>query len=184
MSNDHNGYHPKIEQALQMAGKGDETWNSRFLWALRLLGLTLDFEGKTRGPEYPRGYPLIAPVPYESGEEYTRPSWPEGTMIIWIKIDPLRHRIVSAAVRGKDGFVVLGIRHYSHDMHMQISKMKDPNNFLQRSDEDQGFIDNLGIYHSRKEAYVIAKAAGQLINSDPRSSHLLEGNRLYSEMLY
>ena len=55
-------------------------------------------------------------------------------------------RVVCAAIRAADGEVLLGIRHYSRDMHRQIEARKDGEKFLHRHDEDQGFVDQRGIF--------------------------------------
>ena len=91
--------------------------------------------------------------------------------------------VVCAALRANDGTLLLGIRHYSSDMHEQISVRVDGNKFQHRLDEDQGFVDQAGIYMSREEAYQVADAAGQIRNRRAcgRGS---DGMKLYSEGLY
>lgn len=95
----------------------------------------------------------------------------------------LTRRIVCAAIRAADGAVLLGIRHYSHDMHVQIDWRSDGSKFAHRHDEDQGFVDQHGVFLSREEAYVVAKAANQIIYPDS-CGHGLDGMKLYSEGLY
>jgi hypothetical protein len=87
------------------------------------------------------------------------------------------NRIVCAAIRGEDGAVVSGVRHYSADMCATIGLMRNPDNFYHRNDDDQGFIDRNGSYLTRREAFVVALIAGQI----PLDT---EGDLLYSEMLY
>ncbi len=92
--------------------------------------------------------------------------------------------VVCAAIRAADGSLLLGVRHYSRDMHSQMEARTDGAKFAHRHDEDQGFVDQYGIYMSRAEAYQIANAAGQI-----RYPHLsrigLNGElKLYSEGLY
>lgn len=92
-------------------------------------------------------------------------------------------RVVCAAIRAADGEVLLGIRHYSADMHRQIDMRIDGNKFKHRHDEDQGFVDQDGIFMSRHEAGAVAADAGQIwrpeaCGIDP------DGFKLYSEGLY
>ncbi|MHB0965537.1 MAG: hypothetical protein ACYC36_03695 [Bellilinea sp.] len=92
-------------------------------------------------------------------------------------------RVVCAAIRASDGHILLGIRHYSRDMHEQIEARRDGKKFLHRHDEDQGFVDQNGVFMTREEAYQVADAQGQIW--DWRScGNGLEGRKLYSEGLY
>lgn len=92
-------------------------------------------------------------------------------------------RVACAAIRAADGTVLLGIRHYSADMHEQIAQRRDGNKFCHRHDEDQGFVDQHGIYMTREEAYTVARLAGQI--TDPLAcGEGLDGPKLYSEGLY
>lgn len=98
---------------------------------------------------------------------------------------PIRgtRRVVCAAIRAADGDVLLGIRHYSRDMHAQIAARKDGDKFKHRLDEDQGFVDQFGVFMSREEAYKVADEQGQIW--DWRScGQGLNGRKLYSEGLY
>lgn len=92
-------------------------------------------------------------------------------------------RVVCAAIRADDGEVLLGIRHYSLDMHRQIEQRRDGSKFEHRHDENQGFVDQYGMYMTRESAYQVAKAAGQLAYLE-YCSEGLDGPRLYSEGLY
>lgn len=98
-------------------------------------------------------------------------------------IPPGRRRVVCAAVRSADGFLVLGIRHYSQDMHQQIAQREDGHKFAHRHDEDQGFVDQHGVFMSREEAYRVAEAAGQIVRPEACGEGL-HGPKLYSEGLY
>lgn len=92
-------------------------------------------------------------------------------------------RVVCAAIRAANGSLLLGIRHYSEDMHRQIDARSDGARFKHRHDEDQGFVDQHGVYMSREEAWIVAKAADQVTN--PEACRLgLDGMKLYSEGLY
>lgn len=78
----------------------------------------------------------------------------------------LQRRIVSAANRFRlktGGFIVVpGARHYSPDMAAVIDLLEEQLDTRHVYDEDQGFIDQWGEYHTRKEALVIATYAGQI----------------------
>ena len=88
-------------------------------------------------------------------------------------------RVVCAAIRADDGVVLLGVRHYSTDMHAQIHARTDGAKFCHRSGDDQGFVDQRGEYMTRRQAWNVAEAAGQV----RRAGHDGEGV-LYSEHLY
>lgn len=92
-------------------------------------------------------------------------------------------RIVCAAIRAADGEVLLGIRHYSVDMHRQIEQRRDGEKFKHRLDQDQGFVDQRGVFLSREEAYRVAYEAGQITRPES-CGHGLKGPKLYSEGLY
>jgi hypothetical protein len=92
-------------------------------------------------------------------------------------------RVVCAAIRAADGDVLLGIRHYSRDMHRQIEARHDGEKFAHRHDPDQGFVDQFGVYMTREEAYPVAKASGQLWRPEGCGEGL-DGPKLYSEGLY
>lgn len=94
-----------------------------------------------------------------------------------------QRRVVCAAIRAADGSLLLGIRHYSRDMHEQINYRRDGPMFKHRHDEDQGFVDQYGVYMSREEAYQVALAAGQ-IKRPLACGYGLNGPKLYSEGLY
>lgn len=71
-------------------------------------------------------------------------------------------RVVCAAIRTWDGSVLVGLRHYSPDMHAQIDARRDGEKFRHRLDENQGFVDQYGVFMTREEAYRVAEAAGQI----------------------
>lgn len=100
-----------------------------------------------------------------------------------MKVDRSVRRVVCAAIRASDGDLLLGIRHYSRDMHAQIEARRDGEKFKRRLDEDQGFVDQRGVFMSREEAYEVAKSQGQLWDSQACGGGL-DGMRLYSEGLY
>lgn len=92
-------------------------------------------------------------------------------------------RVVCAALRASDGRLLLGIRHYSRDMHEQLARRDDRNRFQHLHDPDQGFVDQFGVFMTREEAYRVAKAAGQLRYPEACGEGL-DGPKLYSEGLY
>jgi len=95
----------------------------------------------------------------------------------------MRRRVVCAAIRAADGELLLGIRHYSDDMHRQITQRRDGEKFLHRLDEDQGFVDQHGVFMSREQAFDVACESGQPIDR-VRCGVGLNGPKLYSEGLY
>jgi len=98
-------------------------------------------------------------------------------------LDRRVRRVVCAAIRAADGTLLLGVRHYSRDMHEQIAARRDGEKFKHRHDEDQGFVDQWGVYMTREEAYRVADEQGQIW--DWRAcGNGLEGRKLYSEGLY
>lgn len=88
-------------------------------------------------------------------------------------------RVVCAAIRAADGSLLLGIRHYDDSMVGQMRSRCDGLKFQQRSGDDQGFVDQHGVYMTREEAMQVAAAAGQLISDNIRSF-----SKLYSEDIY
>jgi len=62
-----------------------------------------------------------------------------------------QRRVVCAAIRAADGDVLIGIRHYSKDMHEQIARRNDGAKFARRLDEDQGFVDQRGVFMKPRE---------------------------------
>jgi hypothetical protein len=89
-------------------------------------------------------------------------------------------RIVCAACRHPDGRIVTGPRHFDHTMWAQILGMSPeafeahvavpaheaPPEVIGWGSADQGFIDQRGTFHSREDAWKIAKANGQ-VRFDP-----------------
>ncbi len=92
-------------------------------------------------------------------------------------------KVVCAAIRAADGDVLLGIRHYSGDMHKQLEARHDAKKFHHRRDPDQGFVDQWGVYMTREEAFIVAQKAGQPIDVEACGKGL-DGMKLYSEGLY
>ncbi len=97
----------------------------------------------------------------------------------YLKTNGKPQHIVCAAIRAEDGDLLIGIRHYSADMILQMNARTDGKKFQHRMDDDQGFIDQDGNYYTRAEAYLIAKENGQIINPSA-----CRDGELYSEGLY
>lgn len=85
-----------------------------------------------------------------------------------------RLRVVCAANINSRGFVVLGARHFDSCMHETIRALG-----LEDEDWQQGFITNMGNWVDRKEAWIIADRAGQIIRRVGGDTQ-----KLYSENLY
>lgn len=92
-------------------------------------------------------------------------------------------RVVCAAIRASDGEVLLGVRHYSPDMHSQIEARHDGHKFCHRHGLDQGFVDQHGVYLTREEAFAVAQADGQVRHPEC-CGRGPDGPTLYSEGLY
>jgi hypothetical protein len=102
-------------------------------------------------------------------------------------------RIVCAACKHTDGRIVTGPRHFDVMMWSQVLQVP-PLEFINRTqfvdvppppevqgwgNAEQGFIDQYGSFHTREEAWLIADAAGQIINDREWVT-----GRLHSEHLY
>ena len=97
--------------------------------------------------------------------------------------DSMMRIVVCAAIRSANGKLLLGIRHYSADMHEQIRLRHDGDEFRHRRGEDQGFVDQNGVWMDRHEAYYVATEAGQIRRGEA-CGHDKDGPLLYSEALY
>lgn len=85
--------------------------------------------------------------------------------------------IVCAAIRFNGSIVVCGARHYDMVMHGVIAQLGPKGAMMP---EEQGFIDNKGLFHSRASAFEVATAAGQII----KKTGPADCKVLYSEDLY
>jgi hypothetical protein len=84
--------------------------------------------------------------------------------------------IVAAAMLMDDGDVVVGIRHFSPEMRKIMFKAYGEKYHLKV--KEQGFVDQMGVFLSREDAWKIAEKEGQIrrkVSSD---------GTLYSENLY
>lgn len=90
-----------------------------------------------------------------------------------------RLNIVCAANRYKD-IIVSGPRHYSNNMRLAIDALGGIEllHAYAGDDYEQGFIDQYGTFHNRKEAMVLAKASGQIMYTAGLST-----DELFSEHL-
>lgn len=84
-------------------------------------------------------------------------------------------RIVCAACRWPDGHIILGIRHFSPDMHLS-AKLQG---YEHVPGIDQGFVDQYGRFLTRQEAYEVAVKQGQYKPYEPYTP-----GALFSEDLY
>ena len=82
-------------------------------------------------------------------------------------------RIVCAAIKGKDGTIICGARHF--DVIMRAHANANYRGY----GVEQGFIDNFGEFLNRKDAYNIALSTNQILYPLPGR----EGT-LFSENLY
>ena len=82
--------------------------------------------------------------------------------------------IVCAANRMPDGTILVGARHWDGLMRDQADKMG-----FKGGNEEQGFIDQFGTFHTREEAKKIVESNGQHLKR-PTDTY----DTLYSENLY
>ena len=76
-------------------------------------------------------------------------------------------RRIAQAAYNYNGYIVTGTRHSCPIMEMQIMMMEEVLQEWCGFDKMvQGFTDQYGNFLTRKEAYPIAKAAGQIIRED------------------
>lgn len=90
--------------------------------------------------------------------------------------DRTKRRVVCAAIMKGSG-IICGPRHFDPTMHDVIARLYAPG-FM--ADAKQGFVDQKGIFMTRKEAFKVATAANQILEKTG-GAHSQE---LYSEDLY
>lgn len=97
--------------------------------------------------------------------------------------------IVCAAILMKDGTIVPGVRHFSPEMRIILHKMYGDNYHLHVL--EQGFINQVGEFLNRNEAWKLADINGQIRKltgwedgSKPRPSGIGDEGLLFSENLY
>lgn len=91
-------------------------------------------------------------------------------------MDEVKRRVVCAALR-YGNLLILGPRHFDLTMRKQISM--HPAVSVDWSIAEQGFVDQLGRFLSRREAWRVAHRAGQIIRRVGG-----DGEELFSENLY
>lgn len=96
-------------------------------------------------------------------------------------------RIVCAALKHKDGAMVIGARHYDSIMHntLDLRKRLNPNEDWTESDE--GFIDQFGDFINRVDSWLIACQTNQvicLVGNQTKEDFGKPNVKLYSENLY
>ena len=96
-------------------------------------------------------------------------------------------------VIGPDGkeYRLIGVRHFDGVMRAQLNNLiamwtaqgyvaQDKERLWSHNlDSQQGFIDQFGIYHGRKEAWAIAVAANQIYRQIPGTENWLNSENLY-----
>lgn len=93
---------------------------------------------------------------------------------------PYSPHIVSAANKlGDTGVLLVGPRHWDSIMSAQWKALKEHEPFksLKRTEIEQGFVTNLGVFVSREEAREIVDRTGQPLTGD-------NWGKLFSENLY
>ena len=118
-------------------------------------------------PEFMRGYQCRSQE-LNKHENWTREEYFQDRMI---------RRVVCAANRFPDGLILCGARHWDSLMCAQATALG-----IKGGNEEQGFIDQYGVFMDRKEAMQVAKDAGQAI--DIRFGCGGDELTLYSEGLY
>lgn len=98
--------------------------------------------------------------------------------------EPMSRRVVCAANRYPDGFIICGARHYDMIMFAQIkeSGRSRLDGYDAKGKIEQGFIDQYGTFMDRMEAWHVAEAAGQIIHRAGADGP--NRNGLFSENLY
>jgi len=84
--------------------------------------------------------------------------------------------VVCAAIRNKQGEIICGARHYDQVMRAQMARSGGRDVW---SGAEHGFIDQIGTFLTREEAYKIAT-----INSQIRRRCGGDHDKLFSENLY
>ena len=86
--------------------------------------------------------------------------------------------IVCAAIKLHDGTVICAPRHGGPLVATLLLRIGERS--FSSKDEDQGFVDQFGNFHTREEAYIVAKRNGQI----RREVSTGLKNKLFSEHLY
>ena len=102
-------------------------------------------------------------------------TWAEGN-------DPVPRTVVCAANRyaDKPEVILCGARHWDSVMRNMAEALGGIDVVLSWGKEEQGFIDQFGVFMSREEAAYVVKANGQVI----REPEELDRGYLFSENIY
>jgi len=93
--------------------------------------------------------------------------------------------VVCAAVKyvhfSVTDIIIASPRHFDSIMEKQISLMNSDIQPEFKSDGEQGFLDQFGVFMNRGEALLVASAANQINTRRPKTNPV---NQLFSEDLY
>ena len=89
-----------------------------------------------------------------------------------------RQRLVVCAANKYGNHLFIGVRHFCPIMCTSMAK-SNINHLREKFGEEQGFIDQYGVFMTREEAWLVAEAAGQI-----RYRCGGDGDKLFSENLY
>lgn len=105
-------------------------------------------------------------------------SYPDHLIKYWNDsgITPPVEKVVCAANRLNDGTIICGARHWDDIMRNVADKIIG----TRKADAEQGFINQFGVFLTRKEAMSVVRASGQPFNQDRNGSC----DSLFSEGLY
>jgi len=93
-----------------------------------------------------------------------------------------QRRVVCSACRYPNGYTLIGPRHFDPTMIKQMENylQLNPDLVFQGGTEEQGFIDQFGVFMDRQEAFQVATAAGQILQKTGNP----DSTELFSEDLY
>lgn len=102
-------------------------------------------------------------------------------------LDPNKRMVVCSACKfgeGEDAIIFAGARHFDPIMQTQMKHMKEADElaYHNKGQQEQGFIDQRGIFMTREEAWKVAEAQGQIYRRV--GGDTLRGGYLFSENLY
>ena len=178
------GYIARSAQAAAaMTGISGDEKSFSYRAALLRLGLTIVSReaAKVEDGDYPVGYMQHAPEEILAYAE-------RDLIVVWKRIDHSTRKIVCAAIRGIDGTVIPSVRHNDVTMDLNIINCKSAETYICRPLEDEGFLDNNGIFLTRKEAFIVAERSSQLkpegiLKQDGLMDHYRR-RWLFTEMIY
>lgn len=89
-------------------------------------------------------------------------------------------RIVSAAVKLKNGRVLMCVRHMDQLFHKSLGlRLGSPEHFALVKGAVQGFVDTDANFLERREAWEVAEAAGQIVKDRDWCVGILHSEHLY-----